>query len=65
MNAEEQLQEYLERLFRVANELESITSGLVELAEQAEIRFAEGYDAGFDEDDEPVEADARPDKPTM
>lgn len=65
MSAEDQLHEYIARLSRVSDELESITRGLVELTEQSEIRFAEGYDAGFDEDDEPVEEDARPDKPTF
>jgi hypothetical protein len=65
MNAEEQLYEYLSRLSRVADELESIARGLVELAEQSEIRFADGYDTGFDEDDEPVDEDARPDEPTL
>ncbi len=65
MDAHKQLDEYLDRLFRVADELESIARGLVELAEQVEIRFAEGHDEGYDDDDEPVDENSRPDKPTM
>ncbi len=64
MDAHEQLHEYIARLSRVADELDSITRGLVEFAEQSEFRFAPGYEEGFDEDDELLEDDARPDKPT-
>jgi len=65
MDPQEQLEEYIARLSRVADELESITRGLVEFAEQAEIRFAAGYDDGYDEEDELADDDTRPDKPTM
>ncbi|HEV2124595.1 MAG TPA: hypothetical protein VGW38_17720 [Chloroflexota bacterium] len=63
MDAHEQLHEYIARLSRVADELESITRGLAEFAEQTDIRFGAEYE-GFDEEDELDEDDIRPDKPT-
>lgn len=65
MDPHDQLHEYLARLSRIGDELESITRGLAEWAERAEIRFATDNEEGYDNDDEPFKDDIRPEKPTI
>ena len=64
MDPHDQLDAYIRRISGIADELELITRGLAEWAERAEIRFAANDGEGYDDDDEPVDDDARPDKPT-